>query len=222
MKKLIISAGLSISMIANGLAMAATPEDLGYAKVEYKRYHIGYLKVENDFSKYDSVYITDIVTADADVKQPHQGSSAYRNKDWEFDEEKQQRVQEMYANSFERELAELENLDLVDEVGPNTLILSAKVSEIAPASSYDPMSVPGRSRVFTDTSGSAKIDAVLIDAASGEVVGFVSSAKSLGHHWVNNNSVSNSANTQRAFNSWALQAANTLDNLPAIAHEAGH
>ena len=212
--------GLVFTLAASSLSQAAEPADLGLSKVKETRSSVAYLKADQDFSHYDKIAIAAIVTDGVTVNEP--GDSPVHRNDWEMDEARQARVEAMHQKAFDREFAEAEGLELVDTVDENTLVLVTRLSEVSPTVGYDTQSIAGRSRVYTESAGSVTIQMYLLDGKTGEVVAAVASARNLGNGFAqSNNSVTNGADVQRAFNVWASQAVDAVEHLPELAAEAG-
>jgi hypothetical protein len=220
MKNVITVVGLVLSMAASSLTLGAEPADLGLTKVKDTRSRVAYLNLDHDFSNYDKIAIASIATDEVDVNLPR-SSKAHRN-DWEMDGERQARIDAMHQKAFDREFAESQNLELVDTVDDNTLVLATKLTEVAPTVGYDTQSLSSRSQVYSAGAGSATVEMYLMDGKTGEVVAVVSNARALGNSFVHrNNSVTNGSDVQMAFNSWARQARQAIDNLPELAANAG-
>jgi hypothetical protein len=219
MKNVITSICLVITLATSGLLQAAEITDLGLSKIKDTRSSVAYLKVDQDFSHYDKIAIADIKSDEVVVKQPDR--SRIHSTDWEMDEERKQRVESMHRKAFDREFAEAQGLELVDTVDENTLVLVTRLREVAPTVGYDPSSVPGRTRVYSDSTGSVAIEMFLLDGKTGEVVAAVGTARELGgHYWTSRNSVTNGSDVQLAFNAWAKQAREAVENLPELAGQA--
>ena len=218
MKKIVSVASLIIAIAGSSLAAAADLAELGLEKVNESRNSVAHMNLDKDFSRYDSVVIMDMVIDEVKVKQPR-GSAVHRSN-WKMDEKRQANAQAMYRKAFEREFARAEGLEVVEEANANSLILVARLKEVAPSVGYDPHSYAGRNRVYSEGSGSASIELFLIDAASGEVVAAAASSRQLGHVWGLSNSVSSRSDAQFALNMWAKQAREAVEKLPEIASDA--
>lgn len=219
MKKIITIFSLVASIAISGLAQAGDPTDLGLTQVKDSKHQSAFLKADHDFSKYDAIAIADIETEGVEVHQPTKSRLQHGNK-WEMTEERQARVQEAYNEAFNEELSELDSMELVDSVDANTLVLVTRMREVAPAVGYDTQNIAGRARSFSESSGAAIIDIVLLDGGTGEIVAFVASSRNFGSHWARNDSVTNGSNVRLAFNGWAKMAAKAIDNLPETAGDA--
>ena len=196
MKNVVTVIGFVLSLVAGSVTQAAEPADLGLTQIKETRSSVAYIKADQDFSHYNKIAIADIDTANVEVNEPSPGS-VHRN-DWEMDEARQARATEMHREAFDREFAQAQGLELVDTVDENTLVLVTKLSEVSPTVGYDPQSLAGRSRVYSDGSGSAVIEMYLVDGKTGEVVAAVANARALGHGFVQQiNSVTNGADVQR-------------------------
>jgi hypothetical protein len=216
MKNVITAICLIITLATSGLLQAAEIADLGLSKIKDTRSSVAYLKVDQDFSHYDKIAIADINSDQVVVKEPTR--SRVHHSDWEMDAERKQRVENIHRKAFDNEFAEAQGLELVDTVDENTLVLVTRLSEVAPTVGYDSNNVSGRTRVYSNSAGSATIEMFLLDGKTGEVVAAVGTARELGGHYGTNiNSVTNGSAVQLAFNAWAKQAREAVENLPELA-----
>ena len=89
------------------------------------------------------------------------------------------------------------------------------LTAIAPSAAKDDnRSRPtGRSRVYTAGAGSLAVMVVFGDSETGEILGLVKDSKSGTSLWGSNNSVSNMADVNRMFSSWATRIRNRLDTV---------
>ena len=78
MKNVVTVIGFVLSLAASGLSQAVEPTDLGLTKVKETRSSIAYLKVDQDFSDYDKIFIAEIDTTDVEVNGPS-SHGAYRD-----------------------------------------------------------------------------------------------------------------------------------------------
>ena len=220
MKKVVTVIGLIFSLAASSFTQAVEPADLDLVKIKETRTSVAYLKADQDFSHFDKIAIAEIDTANVKVNEPTD-SPVHRN-DWTMDEERQSRVKTMHQKAFDREFADAGHLELVDTVDEDTLVLVTKLSEVSPTVGYDSQMIGGRSRVYSAGAGSAVIEMYLVDGGTGEVVAVAASGRALGNGFVQtNNSVTNGSDVQMAFNIWASQALDAIENLPELAAEAG-
>jgi hypothetical protein len=218
MKNVITVMGLVLSLAASGLSQASEVEDLGLSKIKDTRSGVAYLATDKDLSHYDKIVIADIVTDEVKVNQP--SGSIVRKSNWKMDEERAARVQAMHRKAFNHEFADARGLELTDQVDENTLVLVTRLAEASPAAGYDPQQMAGRVNVYSEGSGSAVVEMFLVDGKSGEVIAAVASGRQLGHFVRNNNSVTNGSDVQMAFNIWAKQAREAVENLPELAARA--
>jgi len=119
---------------------------------------------------------------------------------------------ELFRETFRAELAR-GGYQLVDEVGPDTLRVSAAIIDLF-VTAPDAMSA-GRSRTYTANAGRMTLVAELRDSVTGEILARVVDARS-GRStgtWNITNSATNTAEARRAIGVWASALRQGLDEL---------
>ena len=109
----------------------------------------------------------------------------------------------------------LERIIVQTNIGDNVLRITAKLTRIAPSAPKDDYrSRPvGRSKVVTEGAGDLSVAVTFSDSETGEVLALAKDTRSGSSQWGINNSVTNSAEVRRVFNSWALQIAAQLERI---------
>ena len=127
-----------------------------------------------DFGSYSKLYLWGSVFEYRDVgpAQPYR-STMLRSHRREFGIAAEDRVQfeETASEVFLEELGKLKNFEIVNEIGPDTLIMRAGFLDIV---SFVPPDTIGRSDVYLASFGEATFIVELIDAETGDVVAVAS------------------------------------------------
>ena len=127
-----------------------------------------------DFGSYSKLYLWGSVFEYRDVgpAQPYR-STMLRSHKREFGIAEQDRVQfeETASEVFLEELGKLKNFEIVNEIGPDTLLLRAGFLDIV---SFVPPDTIGRSDVYLASFGEATFIVELIDAETGDIVAVAS------------------------------------------------
>jgi hypothetical protein len=167
-----------------------------------------------DFSRYTRVLLRPLGVDNIEVVQPT-GSVTTRRSDWELTDSDKQLLQDMFKSAMEKQLQEKGSFPLAQEAGDDVLEIAAMITALAPSAARDDnRSRPtGRSRVYTEGSGAIAVAVAFGDSETGEVLALVKDSRSSNSHWGANNSVSNRADVQRMFNSWATRLNTTLENV---------
>lgn len=181
-------------------------------RVDHSRADIAYVDPDVDFSRFSRVMIEPLGVNNIEIIQPDTRGSMMRRGDWELNDRDRQELQEMYRAAMVKQLQERGHFPVVDEPGDDVLLISAMITAIAPSAAKDDnRSRPsGRSYVITEGAGSIAVAVTFADSETGEVYALVKDSRGTANNWGLNNSVTNRADVQRMFNSWAIQLDSNL------------
>ena len=128
--------------------------------------------------------------------------SASRETEFPLTEAQKVRIQEVFSTAFREELAKLENLAIVDEPGPDVLIVRGALLDVV---SRVPPERPGRVDIYLDVIGYATLVIELIDSESGSVLARAVDLEAAQQQGVvfESNPVTNTAQVRRLAKSWA-------------------
>lgn len=220
-RKFIIGAGILTFVAAcSGTPEVQTGDDAevigdNLHRVDNSRADVAYIDPDTDFSKYSKVMIRPLGVDKIEVIQPNKTGTSMSRGDWELTDEDKKMLQETFRSSMEKHLQEKGSFPLVTEPGDDVLEIGAMITAIAPSAAKDDgRSRPvGRSYVVTEGSGAIAVAVAFADSETGEVLALVKDSRSSNSHWGINNSVTNKADVQRMFNSWAMQINTSLVNI---------
>jgi hypothetical protein len=119
---------------------------------------------------------------------------------------------DMFRETFRAEL-ERGGYKLVDEIGPDTLRVTAAIVDLFVTAPNAP--TPGRTRTYTANTGRMTLVAELRDSVTGEILARVvdaQSGRSTGT-WMATSSVTNNADARRAVGIWASALRQGLDGV---------
>ena len=133
-------------------------------------------------------------------------------RDWELTDADKQMLQDTFHSAMLKNLQDKGDFPMVDEPGDDVLEIGAMITAIAPSAAKDDgrSRAMGRSYVITDGSGAIAVAVAFGDSETGEVLALIKDSRSSSSHWGLNNSVTNKADVQRMFNSWAMQINSSL------------
>ena len=176
-------------------------------RVDNSRASLAYVDPNADFSKYQRVLIQPLGVDNVEIIQPSNTTSAIQRKEWALTDADKQSLQEMFAAAMEKQLQERGDFPLATAPDDDVLEIVAMITAIAPSGPKDDnrSRTPGRNYVITEGAGSIAVAVAFGDSETGEVLGLVKDARSSSSFWGMNNSVTNKAEVQRVFNSWATQ-----------------
>lgn len=181
-------------------------------RIDNSRAQLAYVDPAADFSRYRRVLIEPLGVDNVEIIQPDQSNARSNRRDWELTDKDKQTLQQLFHDAMEKQLQERGDFPLATEPGDDVLEIAAMITAIAPSAAKDDnRSRPaGRSYVVTEGAGTIAVAVALGDSQTGEVLALFKDARSSSSHWGLNNSVSNRADVQRVFNSWAMQINNSL------------
>ncbi len=221
MRTWLVAIGTTLALSAcTGTPEVQTGEDAEVVmgnlhRVDNSRAKLAYIDPDADLSKYNKVLVRPLGVDKVEVIQPDQSTSVVGKRDWELTDEDKQLLQTLYHDAMVKQLQEKGGYEVVDTDGDDVLEIAAMITSLAPSAPKDDMrSRPtGRTRVYTEGAGAIAVAVVYGDSETGEVLGLAKDVRSSNSHWGMNNSVSNRADVQRIFTSWAINIRDGLDRV---------
>jgi hypothetical protein len=174
-----------------------------------------YVDPDAPFDKYTAILLSPLGVDNVEIIQPSTGSRLPGYRNWELTDADKQRLQKDFQEAMLKQLSKKDGFPVVENIGDNVLRIAAKLTRIAPtAPKDDNRSRPaGRSTVVTEGAGRLSVEVTFSDSETGEVLALAKDTRSGSSQWGINNSVTNSAEVRRVFNSWALQIAAQLERV---------
>ncbi|EEB78872.1 hypothetical protein GPB2148_2080 [marine gamma proteobacterium HTCC2148] len=212
----------SVAMLSLVAACSSTPEVQtgdgaevigdNLHRVDNSKADVAYIDPDANFSKYTKVMIRPLGVNKIEVIQPSKTGTSMSRRDWELTDADKQMLQDTFHSAMLKNLQDKGDFPLVDEPGDDVLEIGAMITAIAPSAAKDDgrSRAMGRSYVITDGSGAIAVAVAFGDSETGEVLALIKDSRSSSSHWGLNNSVTNKADVQRMFNSWAMQINSSL------------
>ncbi len=166
-----------------------------------------------DWTRFDSLYLWEAEFQYRDVGPARRSRGTMMNtrqREFGISEADRQRFEEVVSEVFVGELQKAKNLKIVDEIGPNTLIMRGALLDII---SRVPPEMIGRSEIYLASVGEATLVLELIDAHDGEVVAVVAERRAIQSGTGRIDDFSRPANRVTVMadvRRWAQRAANKL------------
>jgi len=181
-------------------------------RVDNSRAQMAWIDPDADFSKYTRVLVRPLGVDNIEVIQPDSRGSVTNRRDWELTDKDRQQLQQMYYDTMVKQLQEKGHFPVVSEPGDDVIEIAAMITALAPSAAKDDnRSRPvGRSYVVTEGAGAVAVAVAFGDSETGEILALVKDTRSSSSNWGMNNSVSNRADVQRMFTSWAMQIDSSL------------
>lgn len=169
---LVVAIGLLAAVLGHGQETPTMPEVTGGDELvkERGRFRETWVHPDSDLTRYDKLYLWQSVFNFRDVGEARRNvtvSSFMRERGpYAITEESKSRFERVVAAAFVKELQKSKQFEVVDQPGPNTLLVRALVVDI---SSNVPIEATSRTEVYLSAIGEATFLFELIDAESGVV-----------------------------------------------------
>lgn len=190
-----------VACVALAIPQVHADAPAGMEKVKVKRLDSVYKKPGADLSQYTGIYVEPLDLTAAEIKYPRDTKKRDQKP---LTEKDIAMFQEMYAKAFTRELSEDSFLVTESSAKDGTLVLKARVLEIAPT--YVPndlMESSGRNRVYAETAGDLTIQFDFIDGKTGELLVRATDKREPTRQWREINSVQVRSQVNQLMGSWA-------------------
>ena len=184
-------------------------------RVDHSRTKLAYIDPSADFNKYTAILLTPLGVDNVEVIQPTTSYRTTRTPNWELTDADKLRLQKDFQEAMSKQLALQKTYPLVTAAGDDVLLISAKLTRIAPtAPKDDNRSRPaGRNKIVTEGAGKISVEVTFSDSETGEVLALAKDTRSGSSLWGLNNSITNAAQVRRVFTSWAMQIRAQLDRV---------
>lgn len=185
-------------------------------RIDNARVKVAYVDPDANFPKYSRVLVRPLGVDNVEIVQPDtRGSVNARRGNWELTDKDKESLQTMYQEAMVKQLQEKGHFEVVTEAGDDVLEIAAILTGIAPTAPKDDnrSRAAGRSYIATDSAGSLAVTVGIGDSETGDVLALIKDSRAAASHWGLNNSVTNRAEVQRVFNSWAAQISSSLANV---------
>lgn len=206
---LLVGAYLLVAACATKPLVIDTSEDAqlsfdGLYPVANVRVDKAWVRRDFDLTGYTKIIVQGAGIHYRPVKASAGRLTASRSGETEFPltEAQKANIQDVFSTAFREELAKLENLAIVDEPGPDVLIVRGALLDVV--SKVPPQPI-GRSSIYLDVIGYATLVIELIDSESGSVLARAVDLDAAQQQGVafESNPVTNTAQVRRLAKSWA-------------------
>ena len=211
-----------ILMAALLLAGGTTAQEVDEAAVEERYGHLEkgksgfretWVNPNTDWTQFDKLYLWEAEFQYRDVGPARRTRSTMMNtrqREFGILDEDRKRFEDSVSEAFIKELQKAKNFTVVDEIGPNTLILRGAALDII---SKVPPEMVGRTEIYVSNMGEATLVVEIIDASDGEVVAIVAERRAIqsGRGTIDNMSMpANRVTVFAEVRRWAGRAARKL------------
>ncbi len=187
----------------------------GLTRVDNSRADAAWVRADLDLSQYSK-----ILFSGANIEYRPGGESGRGDYvrmrgsgPWEVTDSQKARLKELVNEVFAEELAKSDRFELIDEAGPDVLLVSADLIDVV---SYVPPDPVGRSQVYLRRVGEATLVLELRDSVTNAILARSvdrRAAEQPGQTMTWSNTVSNTAEVRRLVRRWATSLRETLDSI---------
>lgn len=150
-------------------------------KVKRAKFRETYVNTETDFTQYNKLYLGDALFDYRDVGPARSYRSLTTTSSrtvFGISEADRQKFEEIVDEAFTKELGKGKRFEIVDKLGPNTIILRGAVVDIV---SRVPPEFIGRSEVYLASVGEATLVMEFLDGQTGEVLARIAERGRIGN-----------------------------------------
>ncbi len=135
---------------------------------EKGRFRDTFVHPDADFTRYSKLYleVADLQFREVGVKNDYSTGKINDQSVFALNEQEQEKYRQVVTDAFVEELGRSKKFELVDSVGPDTLIVRASILDIA---CYVPPNNAGRVDTYLSTVGEGTLGFDLIDSETGMI-----------------------------------------------------
>jgi hypothetical protein len=187
-------------------------------ELEKSNIDIDYVDPTVDYSRYTKVLVQPLNFDRMEIIQPPQSAARLYRSKFELDDNDKAEINKIYKSAIMEYLQDRGSFTVVDGPGPDVLTLSVAVLKIEPNAPKDDFKSrsPGYVVMYAKGAGSMTLSAVLSDSVSGKPVAMTEDTKGRDDMWGVNNRVTNLADVNIMFSSWARMLNSSLERLRNI------
>ena len=174
---------LGVFFLGAAVAQDETPADTAEAYSHLEKGKSGFretwINPNTDWTRFDSLFLWEAEFQYRDVGPARRSRLTMMNsrqREFGISEADRQSFEEVVSEAFVGELQKAKNLRIVDDIGPNTLIMRGALLDII---SRVPPRTVGRSEIYLASVGEATLMVELIDSRDGEVVAVISERRTI-------------------------------------------
>jgi len=185
-------------------------------RVDNASFKMSYVDPDANFAKYNRVLVKPLGLNNVEIIQPTDSVNTVGRRDWVLTDEDKIMLSEAYMEAMKEQLETKGGYALATEPADDVLEISAMITAIAPTAAKDDNSSRGvgRTRVYTEGSGSMSIAIAYGDSETGEVLGLAKDSRANNNtNWGVNNAVTNRSDVRRMLSSWASNIRAGLDRV---------
>jgi hypothetical protein len=185
----------------------------GLHKVDNSQADVAWARPDFDISGYTKIWLVGAGIEYRQVKDRGRSTMARsQGGPYFIDDKARAQFEELVGKVFKEEFEKIEKYELVDEPGPDVLMIRGGLLDVTSYVPPDP--VGGRSVVYLSSVGEATLVLELRDSETGTILARSvdrRAAETIGGTFTRSNSVTNSAEARRLIRFWATRLREGLD-----------
>jgi hypothetical protein len=186
----------------------------GLHAIDNSRFKLAWADPDIDFSKYDKIMAGGAFLEFRAVRRVTRSMAMSTSGEFYIDDKNKERLREETTTIFREELAKSTRFTVVEEAGPDVLIISGGLHDIV---SNVPPETMGRSDIYLSSVGEMSLILEAADSRSNEVIFRAverRAAESQSGQMGRSNTVTNWAEIRYLLRRWAITLREGLDSLP--------
>jgi hypothetical protein len=185
----------------------------GLHKVDNSRADVAWARPDFDISGYTKIWLVGAGIEYRQVKDRGRSTMARsQGGPYFIDDKARAQFEELVGKVFREEFEKIEKYELVDEPGPDVLMVRGGLLDVTSYVPPDP--IGGRSFIYLSSVGEATLVLELRDSETGTILARSidrRAAETIGGTFTRSNSVTNSAEARRLIRFWATRLREGLD-----------
>jgi len=190
-------------------------EQAGLVQVNKSQFDAAFLLPGANLNQYKKIILSNVDFSDVKIIKP--SSSHAFQQTWELTNEDKQYYQEKFAAAAKNFLFDADDYSRATESASGTLVLKARITDIAPLASKDDFkSRPNLIDVYSEGFGRMTIVFELYDSVSNKLIFMSSDEHDLGNTWEKNDRLQNNVQVRLAFDYWLRSLSQELNAISKI------
>ena len=185
----------------------------GLHKVDNSQADVAWARPDFDISGYTKIWLVGAGIEYRQVKDRGRSTIARsQGGPYFIDDKSRAQFEELVGKVFKEEFEKIEKYELVDEPGPDVLMIRGGLLDVTSYAPPDP--IGGRSYIYLSSVGEATLVLELRDSETGTILARSvdrRAAETIGGTFTRSNSVTNSAEARRLIRFWATRLREGLD-----------
>lgn len=176
-------------------------QQAGLSAVAKSHFDATFISPAVNFAQYKKLKVDDLDLTHVKIIKPD--TQNLSQEPWELNDEDKHYYQAKYSDAVKKSLIDSGLYSISSEIGADTLVLKAKITQIAPHASKDDFKGrPNLMKVYSEGFGRMTVVFEIYDSISNKLVASATDEHDLGSMWEENNRAQNNLQIRLAFDFW--------------------